>query len=365
MLCEDEDKMKKCFIISPIGAENSQEQEHSNDVLDFIIKPALSEHNVEGFRSDELRQPGRITDQMFAMILESDFCIALLTGCNPNVFYELAIAQAAGIPVIILMLKGQELPFDIKDLRCIFYDFKPRTFEDRTYKKELVDQIANLDKTDRRGISLLERYGINPLSLPDSYKFPAILSEIKGTLTGLEAPDEKLIQYYRAQGDLERLFDGLYSSLLYASRAAITGEIDARFYGNLMEFDNEKREIRVRYFDGPYNDQIITRRFPIDGPKRGVAGDALNTGKIQVKNQMESEIKERGEARLNAMISVPIRNLNLDRKTREIVLLNIDSNIHNIFPESEEWSSSDVAANINEISQLVERVNSLYRRFVE
>ena len=357
--------MKKCFIISPIGAENSDDQKHSNNVLKYIIKPALSEHNVEGFRSDELLQPGRISDQMFAMILESDFCIALLTGCNPNVFYELAIAQSAGIPVIILMSKEQELPFDIKDLRCIFYDFEPETLMDMKYKKELVGHITNLDKTDWKSMSLLEKYGINPLRLPESYKFPKIVSEISDTLTRLEAPDEKLMLYYRDQGDLERLFDGLYSSLLYASRSAITGEIDARFYGNLMEFDNEMKEIRVRYFDGPYNDQIITRRFPLDGPKRGVAGDALVSREVQVKNQMESELKERGEARLNAMISVPIPNIELDRKTREIVLLNLDSGIHNIFPKAKEWSSSDVAANIEEISHLIERVNRLYRKFVE
>ena len=99
--------MKKCFIISPIGYEGSEVRNHADEVLKFIITPALSEHNVKGSRSDELLQPGRITDQMFAMMLDSDFCIALLTGCNPNVFYELAIAQAAGIPVIILMLIGE------------------------------------------------------------------------------------------------------------------------------------------------------------------------------------------------------------------------------------------------------------------
>jgi len=357
--------MKKCFIISPIEDEGSEVQEHANDVLDFIIKPALAKYNVEGIRSDQLLQPGRITDQMFTMILQSDFCIVLLTGCNPNVFYELAIAQAAGIPVIILMLKGQELPFDIKDLRCIYYDLKPRPLRDERYKTELVGHIANLNKTDWSGVSLLERYGLNRIKLPDSYKFPYIVSEISATLTGLEAPEGKLIEYYHEQGDLERLFDGLYSSILYASRAAITGEIDARFYGNLMEFDCIKREIRVRYFDGPYNDQIITRRFPIDGPKRGVAGDALNTREVQVKNKMESELKERGEARLNAMICVPIPNINLDRKTREIVLLNIDSGIHNVFPNAEDWSSSEVAANIDEISHLVERVNLLNRKFGE
>ena len=355
--------MKKCFIISPIEDEGSEVREHADAVLKFIIEPALSECDVKGIRSDQLLQPGRITDQMFAMILQSDFCIALLTGCNPNVFYELAIAQAAGIPAIILMLKEQELPFDIKDLRCIYYDLKPEPLFNKTYKTEIVGHIKNLNKADWSGVSLLERYGLNRLRLPDSYKFPYIVSEISATLTGLETPEEKLIKYYHEQGDLERLFDGLYSSILYASRAAITGEIDAQFYGNLMEFDCEKMELRVRYFDGPYNDRIITRRFPIDGPKSGVAGDALNTRKVQVKNKMESELKERGEARLNAMICVPIPNINLHHKTREIVLLNIDSGIHDVFPKTEEWSSSDVAANIEEISHLVERVNLQYGKF--
>jgi hypothetical protein len=235
----------------------------------------------------------------------------------------------------------------------------------KSYTIELVGHIANLDKTDWSGVSLLERYGLNRIKLPDSYKFSNIVSEISDTINSLETPDDKLIQFYQERGDLGRLFDGLYSSLIYASRAAITGEIDARFYGNLMEFDCEKKEIRVRYFDGPYNDQIITRRFPIDRPKRGVAGDALITRKVQVKNKMSSELKERGEARLNAMICVPIPNINLDSKTREIVLMNIDSGIHDVFPKAEEWSSSDVAANIDEISHLVKRVNLLYRKFEE
>ena len=52
--------------------------------------------------------------------------IALLTGYNPNVFYELAVAQCAGRPVIVMAEKGLELPFDIHDLRCVYYDFSPR-----------------------------------------------------------------------------------------------------------------------------------------------------------------------------------------------------------------------------------------------
>ena len=32
---------KRCFVISPIGAEGSPTRQHADDVYDFIIKPAL------------------------------------------------------------------------------------------------------------------------------------------------------------------------------------------------------------------------------------------------------------------------------------------------------------------------------------
>jgi hypothetical protein len=91
---------RRRFVISPIGQVDSTVREHADDVFDFIIKPAMAECKVEAYRSDHLREHGRITDQMFSAILQEDLCIALLTGYNPNVFYELAIAQAAGKPEV-------------------------------------------------------------------------------------------------------------------------------------------------------------------------------------------------------------------------------------------------------------------------
>jgi hypothetical protein len=64
---------------------------------------------------------------MFDDILTSDFCIAVLHGFNPNVFYELAVAHSAGIPVIMLSEKGVDPPFDLKDERVFYYDLSPRT----------------------------------------------------------------------------------------------------------------------------------------------------------------------------------------------------------------------------------------------
>ena len=48
--------------------------------------------------------------------------VADITGHNPNVFYELAIAHGYKRPVIQIGQEGQKPPFDIWDMRTIFYD---------------------------------------------------------------------------------------------------------------------------------------------------------------------------------------------------------------------------------------------------
>jgi hypothetical protein len=138
--------MKKCFVISPIGPEGSQIREHADDVYDYIIRPAMEECGIQAFRSDHLHEPGKISEQMFREILTDDLSIAVLTGHNPNVFYELAIAHAAGRPVVILIEKGESLPFDIHEHRCVHYDLKPRSLFDKVYVREVVDHVRTLER---------------------------------------------------------------------------------------------------------------------------------------------------------------------------------------------------------------------------
>ena len=70
---------------------------------------------------------------MFEAILTFDMCIAILTDNNPNVFYELAIAQAAGKRVVLMCEEGAQLPFDLKDYRTIYYDLKPRSIKEDSW----------------------------------------------------------------------------------------------------------------------------------------------------------------------------------------------------------------------------------------
>src|SRR5262245_44114963 len=105
---ENETQRLRCFVISPIGQPDSDVRDEANAVFNYIIVPALERIAsaggpvIEAIRSDQIGTPGRIEEQMLEAILSYDLCIVDLSGLNPNVFYELAIAQAAGRRVVLM-----------------------------------------------------------------------------------------------------------------------------------------------------------------------------------------------------------------------------------------------------------------------
>lgn len=150
--------MKKCFVISPIGTEGSDTRKHADLVFEFIIQPAMKECEIEAFRSDHLDKPGWITDQVFEEIYTADVCIADLTFGNPNVFYELAVAQTANRPVITLIKKGQTIPFDIRDFRCIEYDLDITSFQNRKYIEKVIRYIKEYEAMNWEVKDIFQQY---------------------------------------------------------------------------------------------------------------------------------------------------------------------------------------------------------------
>jgi hypothetical protein len=110
---------------------------------------------VQAVRADTLAEPGLITEQMIAAILDYDLCVADLSGHNPNVFYELALAQAAERPVVILKRAGEAIPFDVKDYRLIEYDLKPKSIKTNKWIPVLQDQIRRVLAPDYKAPKLL------------------------------------------------------------------------------------------------------------------------------------------------------------------------------------------------------------------
>ncbi len=141
-----ENEMRRCFVISPIGEKDSPERSHADKVFRHIIAPAMREAQIEPIRGDHHLTPGKISDQVIRSVLEEQLCIAVLTGHNPNVFYELAIAQCAGRPVIMMIHKQEPLPFDVADYRCVKYDFDPDAIADGVYAQELIGHVRAFEQ---------------------------------------------------------------------------------------------------------------------------------------------------------------------------------------------------------------------------
>jgi len=92
-------------------------------IYDNAIRQALIDVKCQPERGDEVTSPGIITHQIFEGILKAHFCIADISGLNPNVMYELGFAHAKNKPTIIIRQRTEaRAPFDIAHFRYIEYD---------------------------------------------------------------------------------------------------------------------------------------------------------------------------------------------------------------------------------------------------
>jgi hypothetical protein len=119
---QEDDLSKVCFIVSPIGADGSEQRQHANLVLGSLIEPALQELGLKPVRADQISKPGLITGQVIEHIAKAALVIADLSFANPNVYYELALRHAARRPVVQITRSSDKLPFDVGQYRTVTID---------------------------------------------------------------------------------------------------------------------------------------------------------------------------------------------------------------------------------------------------
>jgi hypothetical protein len=111
-----------CFYITPIGEEGSERRMHSDLFLGSIVEPALEEFGLTVVRADQINTAGIITRQILEHIVKARLVIADLSHHNPNVFYELALRHATGLPTVQIIRAADRLPFDVEPMRTIMID---------------------------------------------------------------------------------------------------------------------------------------------------------------------------------------------------------------------------------------------------
>ena len=130
-----------CFVLMPFG-------EWFDRYYKEIYAPAIKEAGFEPLRADSLFNSGSVIEQIWQQIRKAKALLADLTGKNPNVFYELAVRHAVRKPVIHLLEIGQEIPFDVANVRAVQYSLDdPDALE--AGRGDLQRKAEAIGRTDR------------------------------------------------------------------------------------------------------------------------------------------------------------------------------------------------------------------------
>ena len=140
----NEDK-KNCFVLMPFNPK---------EIFDPIyqrIKKIINDFDIECIRADEIFGTRAVIEDIQEMINNSDFLLSDLTGRNPNVFYELGLSHAIFKPVILISQKSEDVPFDVKHIRYIRYDFSNEGLGklENDLKNTIQVVLDNIDKDNR------------------------------------------------------------------------------------------------------------------------------------------------------------------------------------------------------------------------
>jgi hypothetical protein len=114
----------ECFFVAPIGAEGTDVRDRSDGVLDYIVTPAAQALGLTAIRADKIAKPGEITRQVIEHVVGARASVVDLTEANPNVYYEMAVRHTARLPTVLIAQEGEILPFDIAQMRTIFFDHR-------------------------------------------------------------------------------------------------------------------------------------------------------------------------------------------------------------------------------------------------
>ena len=114
---------KHCFVIMPFSTTGDKQQhttEYWNDFFSNVIKPAVENLGYTCKRSSA--EPGNIMKAIVNELVNSDVVLAVLTDYNPNVWYELGTRHSLKHGTIMMLERGQKIPFDIARYGVICYD---------------------------------------------------------------------------------------------------------------------------------------------------------------------------------------------------------------------------------------------------
>ena len=185
-----------------------------------VFKAALEDAGYEVARADDLFTPRPIMLDIQRAILDADLILCEMSEKNPNVFYELGLAHAIGRPAILVSRKEDDIPFDLRHLRVIVYDYTVAGWEGKL-RQAITAAARSVEPGHEIWPPALVTQGEPPTSKASLAKSAAtLLKEVQSFYAEvLTAPDgEKILELsidsFRHQDDqVPRRFKDIFERL--------------------------------------------------------------------------------------------------------------------------------------------------------
>jgi len=187
--------MARCFVIQPFdkGAFDKRYQ----DVFD----PATRKANLEPYRVDQDPSVTILIETIEKEIHNSDICFAEITSDNPNVWFELGFAIAAGKEVLLLCEKTKRkgrFPFDIQHRNIVEY----ATDSSSDYDKLAIQITERLNAmvSNQRNLALLA--SVSPLRQTEGLTADEMIG-LAVIMQNRLSPDA-VVSAYKVQEDMKK-----------------------------------------------------------------------------------------------------------------------------------------------------------------
>lgn len=168
--------MPTCFVIQPFDSGKFDKR------FQDTYKPAIEAAGLEAYRVDQDPGVQIPIESIEKGIRQAAVCLADITENNPNVWYELGFAYAAGKPVVMVCSEeraGNKYPFDIQHRSIIPYQADAPSDFDKL-RASLTAKIAAIVKQDAILEKIAEESPVNPvhgLSSPEILVLAVIAGE--------------------------------------------------------------------------------------------------------------------------------------------------------------------------------------------
>ena len=114
-------KSKRCLVVDPSHDADANVRRHADMLWKYVIQPAVLDTEYRAYRADRNYENGPTDQPAIDALLDDDLIIAVPSFGNARVFYEIALAQAAARPLVLMIEEGQELGFDPRNAEIVTY----------------------------------------------------------------------------------------------------------------------------------------------------------------------------------------------------------------------------------------------------